>query len=332
MSIRLRRRKFIAALGGAAVAWPLAAGAQQAAVPVIGFISGSSREMGGERTTMFRKGLGETGFLEGQNVAVEYHWLDGRYGQLPSLMADLVRRRVAVIAIPGNTPGALAAKAATATTPIVFAVAEDPVKLGLVASLARPGGNVTGFNFFLAELTAKRLALLHELVPRAVRIAVLVNPANAPATESTLREVKEAAPTLGLQIQILNATTNGEIDAAFATFARTPADALFVGNEAFFDSRRVQVAILEARHGLPASHSNRSGVEVGSLMSYGTDVLDIYRLVAVYAGRILKGEKPADLPVMQSSKFELAINLSTAKALGLTVPASLLAIADEVIE
>jgi putative ABC transport system substrate-binding protein len=323
----MRRREFITILGGAA-----AAGAQQAGMPVIAFISGSSREMGVERATMFRKGLSETGFLEGQNVAVEYHWLDGRYGQLPSLIPDLVRRRVAVIAVPGNTAGALAAKAATATTPIVFAVAEDPVNLGLVASLARPRGNATGFNFFLTEVTAKRLAILHEFVPSAVRIGVLLNPASPTTTASALRELSEAAPKLGLQIQALNASTNGEIEAAFATFARTPPDALFVGNDAFFDSRRVQLAISEARHGLPASHSSRGSVEVGSLMSYGTDVLDIYRLVAVYVGRILKGEKPADLPVMQSSKFELAINLTTAKTLGLPVPASLLAIADEVIE
>jgi putative ABC transport system substrate-binding protein len=327
----IRRREFTTLLGGA-TAWPLTARAQQPALPVIAFISGSSREMGVERATMFRKGLGETGFLEGQNVAVEYHWLDGRYDQLPSLIADLVRRRVAVIAVPGNSPGALAAKAATSTTPIVFAVAENPVNLGLVASLARPGGNATGFNFFLSEINAKRLALLHEFVPSAVRIGVLLNPANPATADSAVRELSEAAPKLGLQIQVLNASTDGEIEATFATFARRPADALFVGNDAFFDSRRVQLAILEARHGLPASHSNRSGVEVGSLMSYGTDVLDIYRLVAVYAGRILKGEKPADLPVMQSSKFELAINLATARALGLPVPASLLAIADEIIE
>jgi putative ABC transport system substrate-binding protein len=327
----MRRREFIKLVSGAA-AWPLAARGQQPAVPVIGFISGSSREMGVERATMFRKGLGETGFLEGQNIAVEYHWLDGRYAELPSLIADLVRRRVAVITVPGNLPGALAAKAATATIPIVFAVTDDPVNLGLVESLARPGGNATGFNFFLSEINAKRLAFLHEFVPSAVRVGVLLNPSNPTTADSALRELSEAASKLGLQIQVLHASTNGEIEAAFAILARTPADALFAGNDAFFTSRRVQIAILEARHGLPSSHSNRSDVEVGSLMSYGTDVLDIYRLVAVYAGRILKGEKPADLPVMQSSKFELVINLSTARTLGLTVPPGLMAIADEIIE
>ena len=325
----IRRRDFITLLGGAA-AWPLAARAQQGALPVIGFVSGVSREMAADRPTAFRKGLSESGFVEGQNVTVEYHWLGGRYDQLPSLMSDLVRRRVAVIASAGDDQAARAAKAATATIPIVFGVSEDPVKLGLVASLARPGGNATGFNFFFGELVAKRLGLLHDLMPKAVRVAVLVNPAaNA---EATVRALSEAAPALGLQIRVLKASTSREIEAAFATIAREPTDALFIGNDAFFASRRLQFAILAARQGIPATHSSREAVEAGGLMSYGTDIIDMYRLVGVYVGRILKGAKPADLPVVQSTKFELVINLITAKALGLTVPPTLLAIADEIIE
>ena len=323
------RREFLAGLGGAA-AWPLAARALQSALPVIGFVSGVSREMAAGRPTAFRKGLSESGFVEGQNVTVEYHWLGGRYDQLPSIMSDLVRRRVAVIASAGDDQAARAAKAATATIPIVFGVSEDPVKLGLVASLARPGGNATGFNFFVGELVAKRLGLLHDLMPKAVRVAVLVNPAaNA---EATVRALSEAAPALGLQIRVLKASTSREIEAAFATIAREPTDALFIGNDAFFASRRLQFAILAARQGIPATHSSREAVEAGGLMSYGTDIIDMYRLVGVYVGRILKGAKPADLPVVQSTKFELVINLITAKALGLTVPPTLLAIADEIIE
>ena len=279
----------------------------------------------------FRKGLNETGYVEGQNVTVEYHWLEGQYDRLPALMADLVRRQVAVIATPGNVP-ALAAKAATATIPIVFGVGDDPVKLGLVASLARPGGNATGINFFVQEVVAKRLRLLHELVPKAVRIAVLVNPANASAAETTLREVQEAAPTIGLQIQILNATTIGEIDAAFAILARERPDALFVAGDAFFISRRVQFATLTARDRIPATYSVREHVAVGGLMSYGTDLADAFRQVGVYTGNILKGAKPADLPVMQSTKFEFVINLQTARTLGIEVPPGVLSIADEVIE
>ena len=279
----------------------------------------------------FRKGLNETGYVEGQNVTVEYHWLEGQYDRLPALMADLVRRQVAVIATPGTVP-ALAAKAATATIPIVFGVGEDPVKLGLVASLARPGGNATGINFFVQEVVAKRLRLLHELVPKAVRIAVLVNPGNASVAETTVREVQKAAPTMGLQIQILNATTIGEIDAAFATLARERPDALLVAGDAFLISRRVQLATLTARDRIPAAYAVREPVEAGGLMSYGTDIADLFRQVGVYTGSILKGAKPAELPVLQSTKFEFVINLHTARALGIEVPPGVFSIADEVIE
>jgi putative ABC transport system substrate-binding protein len=328
----MKRRDFITLVGGAA-AWPLAASAQQQrALPVVGFVSGASREMAAERPAAFRKGLGESGYVDGQNVTVEYHWLDGQYEQLPALMADLVRRRVAVIATPGGDTVTLAAKAATATIPIVFGVAEDPVKLGLVASLARPGGNATGINYFFGELAAKRLGLLHELVPKAVRIAVLVNPSNAQGAEQTVRDLSEAAHTLGLQIRVLQASTSREIDAAFATLAREPADALFVANDSFFGSRRLQFAILATRQAIPTAHPSREPVEVGGLMSYGTDIVDMYRLVGVSSGQILKGAKPADLPVIQSTKFELAINLITAKALDIEVSPMLIARADEVIE
>ena len=331
MAIGIGRRQFISALGGA-IAWPLAARAQQPALPVVGFINGGSADATARYVAAFRKGLNETGYVEGQNVTVEYHWLEGQYDRLPALVADLVRRRVAVIATPGSAPAALAAKAATATIPIVFGVGEDPVQLGLVASLARPGGNATGINFFVQEVVAKRLRLLHDLVPKAVRVAVLVNPANASSAETTLREVQEAAPTIGLQIQILNATTIGEIDAAFAALARERPDALFVAPDAFFTSRRVQFATLTARDRIPAAYANRDFVAAGGLMSYGTDLADMFRQVGVYTGNILKGAKPADLPVLQSTKFEFVINLQTARALGIEVPPGLLAIADEVIE
>ena len=288
--------------------------------------------MAAERPAAFRKGLAEAGFVEGQNVTVEYHWLDGQYEQLPALVADLVRRRVAVIATPGSMDAAFAAKAATNTIPIVFGVAEDPVKLGLVPSLSRPGGNATGTNFFFTELTVKRLALLHELLPGAVRVAVLINPAGTSTAESTLRDLPEAAGALGLQIQVLNASTRKEIEAAFGSLTRSPADALFIMNDAFFSSRRVQFVILATRLGIPTVFADRTGVEAGLLMSYGPDIIDTYRQVAFYAGRILKGERPADLPVIQSSKFELVINLQTARALGIEVPLALLDTADEVIE
>jgi putative ABC transport system substrate-binding protein len=326
----MRRREFIALFGSSAVAWPLAARAQQA-MPVVGFIRDGSADANTRHVAAFSKGLNETGIVEGQNVTVEYHWLGGHHDRLPVLMADLVRRQVAVIATAGNVP-ALAAKAATATIPIVFGVGDDPIRLGLVASLARPGGNLTGINWFNAELTAKRLRLLHDLLPKAVRIGVLLNPANASATESQLRIVQEAAPTIGLQIQILNATTISEIDAAFATLERERPDALFVAGDAFFASRAVQFATLTARGRIPATYTLRDYVAVGGLMSYGTDFTEAFRQVGVYTGKILRGARPADLPVVQSTKFEFIINLQTARALGLEVPAQLLATVDEVIE
>jgi ABC-type uncharacterized transport system substrate-binding protein len=328
----MRRRELITVLGGAAAAWPLAGQAQQSAMPVVGFLRVGSPDASVPYVAAFRKGLNEAGYVEGQNVTVEYHWLEGQYDRVPALVADLVRRQVAVIATPGFTPAALATKAATATIPIVFGVTQDPVRLGLVASLARPGGNATGINFFTQEVAAKRLRLLHDLVPKAVRVAVLINPANAPNAEFILREMQEAASAIGLQIQILNATTIGEIDAAFATFARERLDALFVAPNAFFLDRRVQLATMTARDRIPATYSGRDYVAVGGLMSYGTDVADMFRQVGVYTGRILKGEKPADLPVQQSTKFEFVINLQTARALGIEVPPGLLSIADEVME
>src|SRR5271169_5778002 len=272
MAIGIGRRQFVAVLGGAAATWPLAARAQQPAMPVVGFISGGSPDAA--RLAAFRKGLNETGYVESQNVTVEYHWLESHYDRLPALMADLVRRQVTVIATPNSTPGALAAKAATATIPIVFGIGQDPVKLGLVASLARPGGNATGINVFNQEVTAKRLRLLHDLVPKAVRIAVLVNPANASTAEPTLRDVQEAAPTIGLQIQILNASTIGEIDTAFATIARERPDALFIAGDGFFNSRRVQLLTLTAVNKIPAAYWDRELVAAGGLMSYGTDLAD----------------------------------------------------------
>jgi putative ABC transport system substrate-binding protein len=326
----MRRRQFISLLGGAA-AWPLAVRAQQTAMPIVGFVTGRPVEASARPTAAFRKGLDETGYVEGNNVMVDYHWLGDQYDRVPAVLADFVRRRVAVIATP-LTAAALAAKAATTTIPIVFAVTEDPVKLGLVASLARPGGNATGINFFLTEVAAKRLGLLHDLVPKAVRIAVLVNPANPPIAEATLREIPEAARGLGLQMSVLKASTPREIEAAFATLVRDRADALFVMPDAFLISRRVQFATLAARHGIPASYSVREEVEAGGLMSYGTDSLDMYRQIGVYVGQILKGAKPAEMPVVQSTKFEFVINLQTARALGIEVPNSLQLLADEVIE
>src|SRR5262245_19739730 len=330
MAIHLRRREFIFTLGGAAAAWPLGARAQQSAMPVVGFIRDGSADGNARYVAGFRKRLNETGTIEGQNVTVEYHWLEGQHDRLPKLLADLLHRQVAVIATTGNVP-TLAAKAATATIPIVFGVGSDPVRLGIVASFARPAGNATGITFINAELTAKRLRLLHDLVPKAVRVAVLRNPTN-PCVESTLRVVQEIAPTIGLQIQILNASTIGEIDAAFATLERERPDALFVAGDAFFASRAVQFATLTARGRIPATYSGRDFVAVGGLMSYGTDFPEAFRQVGVYTGKILRGAKPADLPVVQSTKFEFVVNMQTARALGLEVPAQLLATVDEVIE
>jgi putative ABC transport system substrate-binding protein len=326
----VRRREFVALLGGAAAAYPLAASAQQAAMPVVGFLHPASAHAAGDQLRAFHQGLKEAGFVHGENVAIEYRWADNRTDRLPALAADLVRRRVAVIATVGTS--ALAAKAATTTIPIVFVGGEDPVKLGLVASLARPGGNLTGINWLGGELAAKRLELLRQLVPGATRVAVLVNPAIATLTEITLRDVETAARAMGLQIQVLNADTSREIDAAFEIIGREQPDALIVGPGPFFNSRRVQMAQLAARYAVPAIHTTRLEAEAGGLMSYGPSVTDAYRQVGAYTGRILKGAKPADLPVVQSSKFELVINAQTARMLRLTVPATLLAIADEVIE
>src|SRR5215472_6154344 len=289
LSRHTRRRVFITLLGGAAAAsWPVAARAQQVAMPVIGFFNGRSAEDSPRLGAAFRKGLEEVGYVEGQNVTVEYHWLEGRYDRLPALIADLVRRRVAVIATPGDTQASLSAKAATATIPIVFGVGEDPVRLGLVANLARPGGNATGINFFPQEVMAKRLGLLHDLVPKATRIAVLVNPTTATA-ETTLRDIPEAARAIGLQIQLLNASTSREIETAFATIVRDRADALFLAADAFFASRRGQFVTLAARDRMPTSCGNRDMVEAGLLMSYGTKVADMFRQVGIYTGSILKG-------------------------------------------
>ena len=332
MAINIARRKFISVLGGATVAWPLAARAQQPALPVVAFINAGSADGSVDRATGFSKGLNETGYFEGKNVTVEYHWLDGHYDGLSALVADLVRRQVAAIATPASALAARAANAATATIPIVFGAGEDPVQLGLVASLARPGGNVTGINFLTTEVTAKELRLLHDLVPKAIRIAVLVNPANTATAESTLRDVREAAPTVGLQIQILNATTIAEIDAAFASLARERPDALFVGPDGFFASRRVQIITLTAINRIPATYWDRDLVAAGGLMSYGPRLADAFRQVGVYSGKVLKGAKPADLPVSQLTKLEFAINLQTARALGIEVRPDVLSIADELIE
>jgi ABC-type uncharacterized transport system substrate-binding protein len=328
----VRRREFITLVGGAAAGWPVVARAQQLALPVVAFLAVGSPDAMAGRVVAFRKGLSEMGYAEGQNVQVEYHWLEGIYEQLNSSLNDVVRRRVAVIAIPGSTPVSLAAKAATTEIPIVFGVAENPVALGLVRSLAQPGGNATGTNFFAIETEAKRLDLMHELLPKVARIAVLINPANVRNAEATSQSLSKAARTLGVDIVFFNASTPGEIDAAFVAIARERMDALFIGGEAFFSSRGVQLATLAARDRLPASSSLRELVQVGLLMSYGTSVNDMARQVGIYTGSILKGAKPADLPVTQATKFEFVINLQTAKSLGLEIPPTLLARADEVIE
>jgi putative ABC transport system substrate-binding protein len=328
----MRRREFITLLGGAAAAWPVAVDAQQAVMPVIGFLNAVSAEGFAERLRAFRQGLKDSGYVEGENVAIEYRWAENQIDRLPAMAIDLVHRHVAVITATGGSAPALAAKAATTTIPIVFGSPEDPVKLGLVASLSRPSGNVTGINFFTADLVAKQLGLLRELVPHAIRVAVLINPAYATRAKSTGDEAEDAARVLGLQIQIFKASNAREINAIFATFLRERPDALFVAPDPFFVGRRVQLANLAARHAIPASYSTRDFPEAGGLMSYGTDIPDAYRQVGVYTGRVLKGAKPADMPVAQSTKFQLVINLQTALLLGLDVPPSLLARADEVIE
>jgi putative ABC transport system substrate-binding protein len=323
------RRDFITLLGGTA-AWPLAARAQQPAMPIIGFLDVASAAERADYMRGFVRGLAETGYIEGQNVAIEYRWAEGRYDRLPQLVGDLVRRQVSVIAIPGTTAAALAAKAATATIPIVFGTGDDPVRLGLVASLSHPGGNATGVSFFGNELVAKRLELLHELAPAAKRVAVLVNPTDKTNNEPVLRDLETAA--IGLQILPFEAATGREIDAAFERVVSEKAEALFLAPTALFSARRVHVAILAARYGLPATFSSRNFVEAGGLMSYGTNLPDSYRQVALYVGRILRGANPAELPVLQPAKFELSINLNTARALRIQVPPTLLAIADELIE
>jgi putative ABC transport system substrate-binding protein len=326
----VRRRDFITLLGAAA-AWPLAARAQQPAMPVVGVLASESVEENQRLMGPFRQGLAEAGYVDGKNVTVEYRWGDGRYDRLPELASDLVRRRVNLIAAP-TTPAALAAKAATSVIPIVFGVGDDPVKLGMVTSLSRPGGNATGINFVIAELGAKRLGLLRELVPAAARVVVLVNPADATRTATVVSDVEAAAHQLGLQVRVFNASTISEIDAAFTALVRERTDALFVAPDAFFNLRRVRLALLAARHAIPAAYGTRDFVEVGGLMSYGTSVADARRQIGVYTGRILDGAKPADLPVLQPTRFEFVINLSAAKAVGLEVPPTLLARADEVIE
>jgi putative ABC transport system substrate-binding protein len=327
----MRRRDFVTLVGGIAAAWPFAVRAQQG-MPIVAWVHSGSPDSNARHLAAFWEGLNETGFIQGQNLTVEYHWLNGKYDAVPSVIADIVRRRVAVIAAPGSQPSALAAKAQTTTIPIVFGVAEDPVKLGLVANLARPGGNATGVNYFLSEVMAKRLELLHELVPKAVRFAVLVNPANPSIAVATLREIPKAASALGLQVQVLNASTSSEIEDAFATLARERAEALFLAPDVLFVSRGVQVATLAAQLKIPVAYPAREVVDVGGLMSYGADVLGMFHQAGVYTGRILKGANPADMPVTQSTKFEFVINLRTAKALGIEVPNSIQALATELIE
>jgi putative ABC transport system substrate-binding protein len=327
----MRRREFISLLGSTAV-WPLAARAQQSAMPIVAYLSVGSPDAVAGRINAFRNGLAETGYTEDRNVQVEYHWLEGQYQNLTVVLGDLIHRHVAVMAIPGSTPISLAAKSATNTIPIVFGVAEDPVKLGLVTSLAQPGGNATGINFFATEAETKRFGLMHDLLPKAARFAVLLNPSNPRYSEATSKSLSEAARTLGLEIVFYKASTPGEIDAAFAAMARDRAEALFIGGEALFFSRGVQIATLAIRDRLPASFSSRELVQAGLLMSYGTNLIDMARQIGIYTGSILKGAKPTDLPVLQSTKFEFVINLQTARSLNLDIPPTLLARADEVIE
>lgn len=329
----MRRRQFFALAGGAAASLPfIQVQADQSALPVIGFVNTGSASGSAPRAAGFRQGLLEAGVVDGQSATIEYHWLNGQDDRLPAVIADLVHRQVAVIATPGSVVASLAAKAATSTIPIVFGVPEDPVHLGLVNSLARPGGNATGVNTFSQEITGKRLRLLHDLVPKAVRIALLINPDNTSSARTTLQAVESTAPALGLQIRILKATSSSEIDSVFAALAQDRPDALFVAPDAYFNSRGVQFSTLAARERIPAAYSDREVVSAGGLMSYGSDLPDMARQVGVYAGRILKGAKPGALPVLQSTKFQIAINIQTARALGIEVPAGVISIADEVIE
>jgi putative ABC transport system substrate-binding protein len=325
----VKRREFITLLGSAAVGWPLAARAQQ--VPVIGYLESRSPDTQADRLRAFRQGLKDTGYVEGENVRIEYRWAENQVDRLPMLAAELVRQRVNVIATTGGELVALAAKAATETIPIVFGVSQDPVPFGLVASHSRPGGNATGVNFLVTELGSKQLGLLHELIPAAARVGLLVDP-KFRTTERAMRDVTAAASAMGLQVDVVQASDSREIESVFRTLVDKKADALLVGPDAFLVSRRLQLAILAARHALPAVYNVREYAEAGGLMSYGTNVRDAYRQIGVYVGRILKGAKPEDLPVMQSTKFELVINLSTARALGIEVPPNLLARAEEVIE
>ena len=327
---QLKRREVITLLGGVA-AWPLAARAQQAAMPVIGFLDPRTPEAVADRVRGFRQGLKETGYVEGENVAIVYRFAENQTDRLVEFATELVRRQVAVIATAGEHV-ALAAKAATTTLPIIFIASQDPVKLGFVTSLSRPGGNMTGINFFASELVGKRLEILHALVPVLTRIAVLVNPSNAATKESTVLDAQAAARTMSLQIRLYDAQTRQDIDSVFAEFVREPPDALLVASDPFFSSRRVQLVNLATRHGIPTAFSNREYAEIGGLMSYGSSVVDAWRLAGIQTGHVLKGARPADLPVVQSSKFELVINHQTARMLGLTVPTSLLATADEVME
>jgi putative tryptophan/tyrosine transport system substrate-binding protein len=327
----MRRRDFLGVLSSA-VAWPIAVRAQQARLPVIGYLGISSPDLYAERLRAFRQGLNESGYVEGRNVAIEFCWADDHEDRLPALASDLVRRQVAVIVTGGGTPPALAAKAATAAIPIVFAVGTDPIALGLVASLNRPGGNLTGVTVLNVEVEPKRVELLHVLLPAAVRFAVLVNPANPIVFDSHVTIMQAAAHKLGLQMNVLNASTSSEIDTAFTTLAQRGATALVISGDQFMLSQREQIVALAARHSIPTIYDRREFTKAGGLMSYGASVLDAHRQIGVYTGRILKGEKPGDLPVMQSTKFDLVINLKTANALGLTIPPLLLALADEVIE